>query len=124
MSTRGRARFLLSEGFEKSPVAFTRGATTYRLKREGKRDLNVTFPLRRDTGANFMIVGGCVTFQSALMGIGNTSENVRRHLSALYEQTGEVPDPGRADYGSPEYLEELFRGLVYINMHYDAAEDT
>jgi len=123
MSTRGRSRFLLSEGFEKAPFTFTRGATTYRLQREGRRDLNVTFPLRRGAGAHFIIVGGCVTFQSGLMDIGNTSENVRAHISALYEQTGEVPDPARSDYGSPEYLEELFRGLVHVNLNYDAAEE-
>jgi len=57
------------------------------------------------------------------MDIGNTRENVRAHISALYEQTGEVPDPARSDYGSPEYLEELFRGLVHVNLNYDAAEE-
>lgn len=128
MSTRSRAAFLRKHGFTKSPMALTRGTTTYRHPEKPRLSVTI-IKGRKDDGGGFTVVGGPVTFQSGLLGIGNTKDGMKGLVQNLHDQLGlgqdgkpVIPDPQRADYLSPQYIEELFRGMVVVNLYYEAAE--
>ena len=128
MSTRSRAAYLRKLGFKKSPMALTRGTTMYRHPDKPRLGVTIVKGVKED-GGGFIIVGGPVTFQSGLLGIGNTKDGMKLMIQNLHDQLGlgqdgnyVIPDPQRADYLSPEYIEELFRGMVVVNLYYEAAE--
>lgn len=118
MSARARAAFLRGLGFEKSDFTLTRGALTYQ---HPEADFRVSFPRGNSAGQHFQITGGCVTFISGLMGVGSHAAGMKHLIQSLLSQGIDVPCPGRADYGEPEYLDDLFRAMVLVNLNYDKA---
>ena len=53
--------------------------------------------------------------------MGNLSTGAKALLQHLFDMGLEVPDPSRDDFLQPQYMEELFRGLVFINLNYEKA---
>jgi hypothetical protein len=118
MSTRARAAYLRSQGFEKAEWALTRVGYTYEHSETGVR---VTVLKGAGEGANFTIQRGCVDFPSGFLFVGNLGAGAKAMLQHLFDSGLEVPDPSRDDFLQPQYMEELFRGLVHINLNYEKA---
>ena len=118
MSTRRRAAFLRGLGFEKSDFTLTAGALTYQFP-----DTNIRVSILKgsDAGGGFQITGGCVTFISGLMNVATHAAGMKHLIQSLLSQGIDVPCPGRADYGEAEYMDDLFRAMVMVNLNYDKA---
>ena len=118
MTTRARAAYLRGLGFEKAEWALTRAGHTYEHPEAGVR---VTVLKGGGEGANFTIQRGCVDFTSGFLFVGNLATGAKAMLQHLFDMGLEVPDPTREDFLQPQFMEELFRGLVYVNLNYEKA---
>ena len=118
MNTRARAAFLRGLGFEKSDFTLTAGALTYQFP---DTQIRVSLLKGAGPGGGFQITGGCVTFISGLMGVATHAAGMKHLIQSLQSQGIDVPCPGRADYGEAEYLDDLFRAMVLVNLNYDKA---
>jgi len=118
MNTRARAAYLRGLGFEKADFTLTMGALTYQFP---DTQIRVSFLKGADPGGGFQITGGCVTFISGLMGVATHAAGMKHLIQSLQSQGIDVPCPTRADYGQGEYMDDLFRSMVMVNLNYDKA---
>ena len=114
MSTRARAAFLRGLGFKKSDWVLTRGTIQYEHPEAGVR---VTIRKGDEMGGSFIIMGGCFNFTSGMMFVGNLAAGCKASIQHLFSQGIDVPCPSRADYGEPEYMDDLFRALVFVSLN-------
>jgi hypothetical protein len=111
MNTRQKAAFLRKNGFTKSQFQLTRVANTYR----NDDGVSVSIPKGSTGGGNFIVQGAGASFNSGLLHIGNTSTKAKAMLQNARDEGCDLPDPYAADFGSADWMDELFRGIVTLN---------
>jgi len=111
MTGRQKAAFLRKLGFTKSPFQLTRVANTYR----NEDGVSVSIPKGCKGGGNFIVLGAGASFNSALLSIGNTSANAKEALRMARAEGCDLPDPDATNFGTADWMDELFRGIVTLN---------
>jgi hypothetical protein len=108
MTTRKKSAHLRKLGFQKSRFQLTRVGNTY--MRDGT---SVTIPKGDKGGGNFIAMApGAGAFNSALLHIGNTADNMKQ-LIREYRLSGvDLPDPDSQDFATPEWNDQLFVGVT------------
>ena len=111
MNGRQKAAYLRKHGFAKSQFQLTRVGNTY----QNESGVSVTIPKGCPGGGNFVVLGGGVSFNSSMLHIGNTSTKAKESLRVARSEGCDLPDPDAQDFGSAEWMDELFKGIVRLN---------
>ena len=104
MNGRQKAAYLRKHGFAKSRFQLTRVGNTY----QNEAGVSVTIPKGCTGGGNFVVLGGGVSFNSALLSIGNTAVSAKESLRAARADGCDLPDPDAQDFGSDSGMDEVF----------------
>lgn len=114
LTTRQKVARLKKAGFAKARVQLSRMGLTY-----DNGPVSVTIG---KNSSNF-IVSGSLTYSSALLFIGNTADKAKAELRVLRELGHRLPDPDSEDFGSPDWMAELFEAtLDLIKLALDGEE--